>query len=79
MTPAQVNIDEWLDEDSPSFNRTLKDAIFHYKAREDKGDRLHICIATEQMYEATWKYALPTVACPFTLTNKEKSINVLFK
>ncbi|KAH9833112.1 uncharacterized protein C8Q71DRAFT_875534 [Rhodofomes roseus] len=56
-TPAQINIDEWLDESSPSFNRTLKDAIFHYKAREDKGERLEVCIATTEMYEAAWTYA----------------------
>ncbi|KAJ7769549.1 hypothetical protein DFH07DRAFT_735996, partial [Mycena maculata] len=52
----QVNVDEWLDPDSPQYNATLADAVFHYSARADKGERFEVCIATDEMNEAAWKY-----------------------
>ncbi|EPS94902.1 hypothetical protein FOMPIDRAFT_1095422, partial [Fomitopsis schrenkii] len=55
--PAQINIDEWLDRDSPEFNQTLHDAIFYYKPRTEKGERLCVCIATDDMRRAAWCYA----------------------
>ncbi|TFK46462.1 hypothetical protein OE88DRAFT_1667443 [Heliocybe sulcata] len=55
--PAHINIDKWLDPDSPEYNKTLADAVFHYSPRVEKGDRFEICIATEEMRDAAWQYA----------------------
>jgi hypothetical protein len=52
----QINVDEWLDPASPQYNTTIADAIFHYLARAEKGDRFEVCIATDDMNEAAWKY-----------------------
>lgn len=51
-----INVHEWLDPDSPQFNQTLRDAIFHYAPRTEGQDRLEICISTPEMREAAWKY-----------------------
>ncbi|EJD45844.1 hypothetical protein AURDEDRAFT_165300 [Auricularia subglabra TFB-10046 SS5] len=53
----EVNIDEWLDPDSPQFNKTLADAVFHYSARAEQGERFEACISTPEMRDAAWKYA----------------------
>lgn len=51
-----VNIHEWLDPNSPRFNKALHEAVFHYSPRLDKGERFEICISTPEMREAAWKY-----------------------
>jgi hypothetical protein len=30
--------------------------VFHYSARVEKGDRFEVCVATNEMKEASWKY-----------------------
>ncbi|KAJ7279631.1 hypothetical protein C8J57DRAFT_990137, partial [Mycena rebaudengoi] len=52
----QINVDEWLNPQSPQYNATIAEAVFHYSARAEKGDRFEVCIATEQMRAAAWKY-----------------------
>ncbi|KAF7797218.1 hypothetical protein EIP86_008410 [Pleurotus ostreatoroseus] len=52
-----INVDEWLDENSPSYNPTIKAAVFHYAARAQRGDRFEVCVATAEMKEAAWRYA----------------------
>ncbi|KAF7790324.1 hypothetical protein EIP86_001278 [Pleurotus ostreatoroseus] len=54
---AHINVDEWLDPKSPRYNKTLADAVFHYKPRADKGERFEVCIANKDMQDAAWKYA----------------------
>ncbi|KAK7001142.1 hypothetical protein R3P38DRAFT_3327238 [Favolaschia claudopus] len=44
-----INLDEWLNPNSPQYNPTLASAIFHYSARTSKDERL-------EMKEAAWKY-----------------------
>ncbi|KAI0705232.1 hypothetical protein BC835DRAFT_1315131 [Cytidiella melzeri] len=51
-----INLHEWLDRDSPQFNKTLKKAIFHYVPRTKHEGRLKVCIATSEMKAAAWKY-----------------------
>ncbi|KAF7348406.1 hypothetical protein MSAN_01794600 [Mycena sanguinolenta] len=51
-----INLDEWLDPKSPQFNSTLASAIFHYSPRATKKERLEVCISTDEMKEAAWKY-----------------------
>lgn len=53
---AHVNIDEWMDKDSPRYDPTIASAIFHYSARAEKGDRFEICIATKEMKDAAWRH-----------------------
>ncbi|KAJ7120647.1 hypothetical protein C8R46DRAFT_1256644 [Mycena filopes] len=53
----QYNIHNWLDPESPHFHPDIYRAIFHYAARSEKGERLKVCIATEEMNAAAWKYA----------------------
>ena len=52
-----INIDNWLDRSSPEFQPELAAAIFHYSARSAKDEQFEVCIATEEMKSATWKYA----------------------
>ncbi|KAJ7110244.1 hypothetical protein C8R43DRAFT_962415 [Mycena crocata] len=52
----QYNIDNWMNPTSPYFCPQIHDAIFHYSARCEQGDRLKICISTPAMDEAAWKY-----------------------
>jgi hypothetical protein len=52
----QINVDEWLNPSSPQSNPTLADAIFHYSARASSGERFEVCIATDEMNAAAWKY-----------------------
>ncbi|KAF7355782.1 MULE domain-containing protein [Mycena sanguinolenta] len=52
----QINVDEWLDPKSPQYNSTIAEAIFHYSPRAEKGERFEVCIATDEMNEASWKY-----------------------
>ncbi|KIJ29355.1 hypothetical protein M422DRAFT_269311 [Sphaerobolus stellatus SS14] len=53
---AHLNIDTWLNPESADYNPTLLDAVFHYSARASKGERFEVCIATQEMKEAAWKY-----------------------
>jgi hypothetical protein len=55
--PDYVNVDVWLDPESPAYKPELAGAIFHYKARAAKDERFEICIATHEMKEAAWRYA----------------------
>ena len=52
-----INLDEWLNLDSPQCNHKLREAVFHYSARCAKEERLEVCIMTPAMKEAAWKYA----------------------
>ena len=54
---ATLNIDEWLYPDSPQFNQTPHDTIFHCGPQVTQGERFEVCIATPEMWEAAWKYA----------------------
>lgn len=54
---AHINIDEWLNQDSPLFDKTLASSVFHYKPRTNKEDRFELCISTKEMREASWAYA----------------------
>lgn len=54
---AQYNIHDWLDSNSPDFKPEIRDTIFHYRERAKTEDRLCICIATQEMNDASWKYA----------------------
>ncbi|KAF8147129.1 hypothetical protein K438DRAFT_1689141, partial [Mycena galopus ATCC 62051] len=51
-----INLDEWLHPKSSQFNPTLASAIFHYSPRATKEERLEVCISTDEMKEAAWKY-----------------------
>jgi hypothetical protein len=54
---AQYNIDDWLDPNSPGYKPEVASAVFHYKARVERDDRLRICIQTTEMKSASWQYA----------------------
>lgn len=56
-TAAHLNVDDWLDPTSPGYNATFADAVFHYSPRAAKNDRFEVCIATDDMRKAAWKYA----------------------
>ncbi|KAG8729543.1 hypothetical protein FRC11_008513 [Ceratobasidium sp. 423] len=53
---AHLNIHNWLDPKSKAYHPTLARAIFHYTARTSKTTRLEVCIATDEMKEAAWRY-----------------------
>jgi hypothetical protein len=53
----QYNIDDWLNPLSPKFNPDIKNAIFHYSARSEAGERFEACISTLEMSKAAFKYA----------------------
>lgn len=52
----QYNIDDWLNPASPDFKQEIQDAVFHYSARSDAGERFQICLSTSEMDAAAWKY-----------------------
>ncbi|TFK78557.1 hypothetical protein K466DRAFT_507120 [Polyporus arcularius HHB13444] len=54
---AHVNVDEWLNPRSSLYKPTFADAVFHYSARAAKGERFEVCIATQDMRTAAWKYS----------------------
>jgi len=51
-----INVHEWLDPHSHQYNKTIASAIFHYSARARKEDWLEVCVATDEMKDAAWKY-----------------------
>ena len=52
----EQNVHQWLDPSSPEFKPDLHRAIFYYRARLAKEDRLKLCISTPEMDEAAWKF-----------------------
>lgn len=52
-----INIDQWLNPESPTFHQVLFDAVFHYAPRASRDERFEICIATNEMKEAAWEIA----------------------
>jgi len=50
------NVDTWLDPGSPCYKPELAKAIFYYQARYTKTERFRVCIQTEDMKNAAWKY-----------------------
>lgn len=55
IRPEQ-NVDNWLDPSSAHFKPDVYRAVFRYAARATEDERLKLCIATEEMQEASWKY-----------------------
>lgn len=55
--PPEQNLHAWMDPSSDAFRPEIRDAIFYYAARAEKGDRLKVCISTKPMDEAAWSYA----------------------
>jgi hypothetical protein len=53
----EYNLDNWLDSSSPDFRHDIKDAVFHYAGRSEKGERLKVCISTMEMDSAAWRYS----------------------
>ncbi|KAF9029036.1 hypothetical protein BDZ89DRAFT_1133294 [Hymenopellis radicata] len=51
-----VNIHEWLDTSSPQYDPVFAEAVFHYNERAERGDRIEVCVATNEMKDAAWKY-----------------------
>ena len=52
----EVNVDNWLNTTSPTFNPTIAEAIFHYAPRAEAGERFELCISTPEMRSATIKF-----------------------
>ena len=54
--PAEQNVHSWLDPASPTFKPSLCQAIFYYRTRLCKEDRLKVYISTLEMDKAVWRY-----------------------
>jgi hypothetical protein len=54
--PPQYNIDNWLNPASPYFKPDVRNAIFHYAARSEAGERFEVCISTPEMDTAARLY-----------------------
>ena len=54
-SPPEQNVDDWLNKESKHHNLVLSKAVFHYSARAEKDERFEICIATNEMNDASWK------------------------
>lgn len=52
----EYNIEDWLNPSSPEYKSELADAIFFYQGRSAKNERFKVCIQTEEMKQAGWKY-----------------------
>ncbi|KIJ37161.1 hypothetical protein M422DRAFT_260318 [Sphaerobolus stellatus SS14] len=55
--PPQYNIDDWLDKNSPNYKPEIAAAVFYYRARVAEDTHLRVCIQTEEMKNAAWKYS----------------------
>ncbi|HEV7738441.1 MAG TPA: hypothetical protein VGO47_13865 [Chlamydiales bacterium] len=53
----EYNLDNWLNSSNPKYDQELHNAIFYYQARTEKSERLRVCIQTDEMRAAAWKYA----------------------
>ncbi|KIJ29168.1 hypothetical protein M422DRAFT_269434 [Sphaerobolus stellatus SS14] len=53
---AQYNIDDWLNKDSPKYKPEIAAAVFYYQGRIAQEKSLQVCIQTDEMKQATWKY-----------------------
>ncbi|KAJ7588293.1 hypothetical protein C8J56DRAFT_1026242 [Mycena floridula] len=51
-----ININNWLNPDSASYNKEFAKAVFHYHAQASKGERFEVSVAMKEMHEAAWKY-----------------------
>ncbi|KAJ3847643.1 hypothetical protein EV368DRAFT_68930, partial [Lentinula lateritia] len=47
----QYNVDDWLNVESQNFKPEIAEAVFHYSAHAEAGDRFEICISTLEMDE----------------------------
>ncbi|HEV7737858.1 MAG TPA: hypothetical protein VGO47_10870, partial [Chlamydiales bacterium] len=56
LQPPEYNLHGWLDPLSPNYQVHLASAIFYYKSQVQKSERLRVCIQTDRMKEASWKY-----------------------
>ena len=56
-SPDYVDVDSWLNPESPEYKSKLADAIFHYSTRTAKDDCFEMCIATSKMKDVAWQYA----------------------
>ena len=54
-TPEQ-NIHNWLNPNSSHYCRDLSQCVFFYAARVEEADHFKICVATNEMRDAAWKY-----------------------
>ena len=52
----QYNINDWLNPTSKDFKPEICNAIFHYAARSEAGERFEVCISTPEMDVAAWAY-----------------------
>ncbi|KAJ7581987.1 hypothetical protein C8J56DRAFT_792749 [Mycena floridula] len=61
----QINVDQWLDPNSPNYNKTFADAVFHYSARTSQNERFEACVATDEMKEmaSSGKSQIPNSPC----------------
>ena len=56
MTREEININEWVNPNSPKYNKTLADAVFHYTPRAAANEQFEICTATSEMKDVAWKF-----------------------
>ena len=52
----EYNVHYWLDPLSLNFQCKISDSIFHYSARSEANERFQVCISTNNMNTAAWKY-----------------------
>ena len=55
--PPEVNVHEWLNPQSPSYNSLLHRSVIHYSARATKSERFEAIIVSKEMRKAAHKYA----------------------
>ncbi|KAJ3912293.1 hypothetical protein F5877DRAFT_93600 [Lentinula edodes] len=53
----QYNVDGWLNPESTNFKPEVTEAVFHYSAQAEAGDRFEICLSTPEMDTCAHKYA----------------------
>ncbi|KAI0258025.1 hypothetical protein BC834DRAFT_837033, partial [Gloeopeniophorella convolvens] len=54
--PAELNVDNWLNKSSRSFQKDVFNAIFHYSPRTSASERFELFISTSEMEEAAWMH-----------------------
>ncbi|KIJ42266.1 hypothetical protein M422DRAFT_780066 [Sphaerobolus stellatus SS14] len=76
MKKPQINIDDWLDPQSPHYNATLAEAVFHYSPQAALNEYFEVCIATKEMKEMAWNKLLLFIV--MAVDEKKKSVPLTF-
>ncbi|KAF8575043.1 hypothetical protein K439DRAFT_1623890 [Ramaria rubella] len=76
--PPEINIDNWLNTNSPMYKPQLATAVFHYQAQVTQDEHFNMCNQTSEMKEVAWKCVLLFIALGVDEAGKGVPVAFLF-